>query len=89
MTSEFTEDMNIDHLKNLLKSFRYFYRYQHGKILSVKMDMNKLEQKVENLTEKLDKVSIDLEKCKYELDYHKNRKLSFMERLLGKIKIKQ
>lgn len=88
MTSEFTEDMSNEYLKDLLKSFRYFYRYQHGKILSVKMDMTKLEQKVENLTEKLDKVSVELEKHKQELSFHRNRKLSFVERLLGKIKTK-
>lgn len=92
MTSEFNDGLNPDEMRFLLIKFRNFYRILSGRLEYIKMDSERIKleydlikkwesDEMKNLISERDillgKIS-DLE----------NRKLSFMERLLGKIIIK-
>lgn len=86
MTSDFSEDLSNDKLREYLKSFRYMYRYQHGKLNSLSMEIGNLNSKITNLVHKIELLERNLNEVRLELDYHKDRKLSFWERIKGKIK---
>lgn len=86
MTSDFSEDLSNDKLREYLKSFRYMYRYQHGKLNSLNMEMVNQNSKIDNLSQKIEILERNLNEVRLELNYHKDRKLSFWERIKGKIK---
>jgi hypothetical protein len=90
MTSEFHDNYSPDELKNFLVKWKYFYRLYNGKYERLKSDneflISKLESKVDSLNRNILLLeSKNIEKQE-QIDYLKNRKLSWKERFSGKIK---
>ncbi len=86
MTSDFIEDLSVDNLKELLKAFRKLYRIQHGKLSRMSYDIDLLKSKIDNLEFKFKKMNDQLLQKESEIKYHMDRKLTFFERIKGKIK---
>ena len=89
MTSEFNENYSPEELKYLLKKWRYFYRLFNGRYERVRNDS---EFEIETLkSEKMDlslsilKLQVDVANRDNTIDSMKNRKLTWKERLSGKI----
>ena len=93
MTSDFNEgDYSPTELKYLLTKWRYFYRVLNGKNEQIKIYsdgvIKKLSDDNEDINNKFNNLqTISNEKDK-EIKSLKNRKLSFKERITGKIIIK-
>lgn len=96
MTSDFEENYSPSEYKFLLSKGRYFYRLLYGKNeknnLSNESEIEKLnndleleKQKNNNLINIINENKIKIN----ELKELKNRKLSFIERITGKIKNKE
>ena len=93
MVSEFNEGLTPDEFKFLLYKFRYFYRLNHGKTESLKVSMDKLKDENHSIAEtnKMQINGVNSEKQNIENKYKKlvNRKLTWKERIKGKIIIKE
>lgn len=92
MTSDFNDNHSPEELRYLLLKWRYFYRVFNGRLERYKDDSNwelgRLNEKIENLIgEKID-LQIKLANKENELDFLKSRKLSWIERIKGKINYK-
>lgn len=85
MTSDFVEDAEPEKLRDLLKSFRYFYRLQYGKSESLKHEIDKYKYETNVRSLKLLKTETELKNEQMKYNALSNRKLSFRERLFGKI----
>ena len=89
MTSEFEEGLTPEEFKLLLFKFRNFYRVLNGRTDILKTDLDgKIREINEMKLSKQNTISLILsEKAIVENDYHilQNRKLSWEERLKGKI----
>ena len=94
MNCEFSEEYNIDELKFLIKKLKNFYRILHSKNQHIKDDfeLSKIEfNRKENVI--LSRIK-DLENIKNTVEnellnvnkVYKDYKLSFIERLTGKLK---
>lgn len=86
MTSDFTENHSPSTYKYLLQEFRNHYRVLDNK-------NTQLDRKVNSEKEYIDKLRIENEKLKKERDIFikkyrdlRNKKLSWKERIFGKIK---
>ena len=93
MTSEFEVDLSPTEFKFLLRKLRYFYRLLHGRL---ERDKDDFEFKIKNLEVNIHSMNEDNYKLLVEnakkddfIDQMKNRKLSFKERLTGKIITKE
>jgi hypothetical protein len=90
MTSEFHDNYSPDELKNFLIKWRYFYRLHNGKFERFKCDSEFLISKLESKVDSLNRNILLLESKNIEkqeqIDYLKNRKLSWKERFFGKVK---
>jgi len=93
MTSEFEVDLSPTEFKFLLRKWRYFYRLLHGRL---ERDKDDFEFKIKNLEVNIHSMNEDNYKLLVEnakkddfIDQMKNRKLSFKERLTGKIITKE
>lgn len=93
MTSEFNEGLNPDEFKFLLYKFRYNYRLLYAKNESIKVKLEKLEMDLEANKFSYQKNINDLNSKKEEVEIKyeslKNRKLSWKERIKGKIILKE
>lgn len=93
MVSEFNEGLTPDEFKFLLYKFRYLYRLSHGKTESLKYDIEKLSADNYSITEtnKVQISGLNQEKQNIESRYNSlvNRRLSWKERIKGKIIIKE
>jgi FtsZ-binding cell division protein ZapB len=89
MTSEFIGDFKPDELKYLLLKWRYFYRMQHGRLEVSKADLEKYKLDCVELNKLLEseRNSLKSEIANLENEVHqlKQRKLTWRERLSGKI----
>jgi len=89
MTSEFIGDFKPDELKYLLLKWRYFYRMQHGRLEVSKADLEKYKLDCVELNKLLEseRNSLKSEIANLENEVHqlKQRKLTWKERLSGKI----
>ena len=89
MTSEFTEGLTPDEFRFLLIKFRNFYRVSAGKVEYLKVEIDGKKREIEEVRSSIPmKInSILSEKANIEDDMNrlKNRKLSWKERILGKI----
>jgi hypothetical protein len=91
MTSDFNEELNKSELKALLIKFREFYRYMYSvkdnKVIDRDFKIKNFEQEITFMKEEV----VRLKSIKSELENEKNllkrRKLSFMERIRGKLDI--
>ena len=93
MTSEFNEGMTEEEFKFLLFKFRYHYRLLYARKESIKNDVDKFESELKSLREIYNKSNerFSIEKQNLENRYNNiiNRKLSWRERIKGKIIIKE
>jgi hypothetical protein len=89
MTSEFSVDLTPKELRYLLYKYRYFYRLLHGRLNRVKTDnegiIEDLNLKISYLNNSI--TGLQIEKANKENTIHglENRKLTWRERLSGKI----
>ena len=93
MTSEFNEGLTPDEFKFLLYKFRYHYRLTFGINQNLKLEIDYLKKSIEE-TESTTKKMIEIannEKVKSETNYNRliNKKLTWKERIKGKIIIKE
>ena len=97
MTSEFENNLSPTEFKFLLKKWKFFYRLLHGKLDRVKDDMtysiNMLKGEVDGLKRQNYEIMVESAQKEDQIDVLKsvlkNRKLTWRERLTGKIIIKQ
>ncbi len=89
MTSEFHENYSPEELKFLLTKWRYFYRLLHGKYERVKIDsigeIEKIQQNLDISNIEKSKLLIEILNKDNEIATIKNRKLTFKERIKGRI----
>ena len=91
MTSDFNEELNTKELKALLIKFREFYRYMYSakdnKINDKEFKIKKLKEEIKEKTSTINKLSYDNSELDNEIRKIKKRKLTFMERIRGKVNI--
>jgi len=92
MTSDFEDDYKPEELKYLLHKWRYFYRLLHGSSERFKSDATfeiaKLKEEVDFKGKKEQGLLIQITDKQNIIDSLKNRKLTFKERISGKITLK-
>jgi len=93
MTSDFAEEYKPEELKYLLHKFKYFYRILHGKssnVISQKdFDINLLKKEIETLKNSIQLEQMEKANLQNIIDLQPSiKKLTFMERLLGKVILK-
>lgn len=93
MTSDFEQDYKPEEFRYLLLKWRYFYRLLHGKYEMSKTDLNHeiqtINEKLKSKDDLLVTSQIENSKLQNTIDSMKNRKLTFKERLTGKIIMKE
>ncbi len=89
MTSEFDDNFSPDEVKYLLKKWRYFYRLYNGRVERFKSDkefeIKKLEDDILSNKLKIDKYQIEIASKDNEIHLLQTRKLTWKERIKGKI----
>ena len=89
MTSEFEDNYKPEELKYLLHKFRYFYRVMNGKYDQVKLqseaEVKKMTDIDENKKLRIENMMVEIANLQNTISSLKNRKLSFKERISGKI----
>lgn len=89
MTSEFTDDYKPEELKYLIFKWRHFYRllYSNKELIKTEKDgeINKLKDEIKSLNDSIGNLLESGSKKDMLIQNLKNRKLSFKERLYGKI----
>ena len=93
MTSDYEEGLSYSDFKHLLLSFRKFYRNISAKNDSLIVEIAKKNQDIINniliYTSEVDKLNIEKANLENELHFiNKSRKLTWKERLTGKINYK-
>jgi len=90
LTSEFNEGFSPDEFKFLLGSFRYHYRLLRGKCdrdqVSYDGKIRDKDNDIGVLNSSITKKDIEILALRESLDKIKNRKLTWWERITGKIK---
>lgn len=93
MISEFNEGLSPDEFKFLLYKFRYFYRMSYGRNESLKIEVDKLKMDLESNIKiyNTNVNNLNFEKAKFERRYNqiKDKKLTWKERIKGKIIINE
>lgn len=91
MTSDFDEELNKSELKALLIKFREFYRYMYSvkdnKVIDRDFKIKKIEQEITFMKKEIIKLNFNNSELENEKNLLKRRKLSFMERIRGKLDI--
>ncbi len=91
MTSDFNENLNKDELKALLIKFREFYRYMYSvkdnKVIDRDFEIKKLKEDIEDKKEDITKLNFSKSELENERNLLKRRKLTFIERIKGKLDI--
>ena len=84
MTSDFSEGLTQEEFKFLLLKYRYYYRMIYSKNQSLNYSIDEMKETIK----KLELSNLDLidenKNIKSELESEKIRKLSWIERFLGK-----
>lgn len=93
MNSELDGNYSPEELKYLLLKWRYFYRLLHGRLSRMKDDntgeVNQLSDEILNLKNQIMQLQILSMKSDEMVSSLKNRKLTWKERLSGKIITKE
>mgnify|MGYP006082422263 CR=1 FL=1 len=91
MTSDFDENLTKSELKALLIKFREFYRYMYSvkdnRVMDRDFKIKKFEQELTFTKEEIIKLKFRKSELENEKNLLKRRKLSFMERIRGKLDI--
>jgi len=89
MTSEFEDNYKPEELKYLLHKFRYFYRVINGKYDQVKLQSETEVKKLTDIGEskklRIENMMVEIANLQNTISSLKSRKLSFKERISGKI----
>lgn len=89
MNSEFEQDYKPEELKYLLFKWKYFYRVLHGRKDSMKTEKDgeiiSLKNKIQYLDSTIGQLMESVDNKNFIIQNLKNRKLSFKERITGKI----
>jgi hypothetical protein len=89
MTSDYNEDYSPDEFKKMLIRWRYFYRLLYGRnSINIKEYESLKERKEKEITEKdflIRALNKELKRKESLISYLSNKKLTFKERLFGKI----
>jgi hypothetical protein len=89
MVSEFNEGLTSEEFKFLLLKFRYYYRLMYSRRDSMKIEINSLQTTLnvnqDIYIKNLDNLKIEIEKLEKRYNQLINRKLTWVERLKGKI----
>ena len=93
MNSELDGDYSPEELKYLLLKWRYFYRSLHGRLGRIKDDssgeISKLSDEILNLKNQIMQLQSTAVRTEETVSSLKNRKLTWKERLSGKIITKE
>jgi len=93
MNSDLDGDYSPEELKYLLLKWRYFYRGLHGRLGRVKDDndgeIRKLSDEILGLKNQISQLQISAVKSEEDVISLKNRKLTWKERISGKIITKE
>jgi len=85
MTSDFTEGLSPSDLIELLNRFKYFYRLKDCEKRSMIYEIDKLKKEIEDRDIEISKLRNDSNISKSELDNILSKKLTFKERIKGRI----
>ena len=88
MTSDFNENLSPDEMRFLLLKFRNFFRVYSSKNEVLLTEVESLKKQVENLPsmiKQIDELRQQNQNLSDELNTIMNKKLSFKERIFGKI----
>jgi hypothetical protein len=89
MTSDFENEYKPEELKYLLHKWRYFYRVLYGKLDLVKTDkefeVSSMTEEIKRLKMQITELNLEVRQKEEEIMISNNRKLSFKERISGKI----
>lgn len=92
MTSDFDENLPPEDLKFLLLKFRYFYRIISSRSMSIDLEKKRFDFEIDTLKrENQEKIQVEKNSYDHLLNIYKSlvsRKLTFTERLKGKIRLK-
>lgn len=91
MTSDFNEELNKSELKALLIKFREFYRYMYSvkdnRVIDRDFKIKTFKEEITFMKEKIIKLKFEKSELENERNLLKRRKLTFMERIRGKLDI--
>jgi hypothetical protein len=89
MTSEFEDDYSPEELKYLLVKWRYFYRLLSGSSETNKVDLEfqikKLSEKIDLLNNNITTQQVEIATRENKINELRSRKLTWKERISGKI----
>lgn len=89
MVSEFNEGLTSEEFKFLLLKFRYYYRLTYSRKDSIKLEIDTLQAKLnynqDIYNKNITNLSLEKEKLEKKYDELMNRKLTWKERIKGKI----
>lgn len=89
MTSEFENNHSPDELKYLLVKWRYFYRLLYGRYERIKTDsigeIEMMKNSLDLLNLEKSKLLIEIQNKESEITSIKNKKLTWKERIKGRI----
>jgi hypothetical protein len=89
MTSEFENNHSPDELKYLLVKWRYFYRLLYGRYERIKTDsigeIEMMKNSLDLLNLEKSKLLIEIQNKDSEITSIKNKKLTWKERIKGRI----
>jgi hypothetical protein len=92
MCSDFNDDYKPEEFKYLLFKWRYFYRILHGNKELLKSEkegeIRKLKEEVKSLNSTIGSLLVESDKKDSIIKDLIERKLSFKERVLGKLSVK-
>jgi hypothetical protein len=93
MTSEFNEGLTPDEFRFLLYKFRYQYRLIFNRHETLKVDYDRIDSDIkgykENYTKNINNLTSERDKAETKYSLLLNRKLSWKERIKGKIILKE
>jgi len=92
MTSDFNDSVSPEDMKYLLSKFRYFYRIVSSKSMNIEVEKRNFEFEIDHLKKTKDAEIQNLNNINQDVTskykHITSRKLTFIERILGKIRLK-
>jgi hypothetical protein len=93
MTSDFEGDYKPEELKYLLNKWRYFYRVLYSRTKTshddLSFEVDKLKEEIESMSNSIVKLQTENANKQNIIDSTKSRRLSWKERISGKIITKE
>lgn len=94
ITSDFNEEYRPEEFKFLLHKFKYFYRILHGRNANIigqkDWEVSSLNKEIETLKKTIQSTQIEKAELQNNIDLQPVvRKLTIMERILGRVDLKK